>query len=427
MRGWLPLLLAGGALLALALVFHPSQLALLAATLPAAAPPAPLAAFSSAPAAAGCAGGAAAAPPDGIHWVPIDALLDLNTSARALAPGCPPLPALCRMQDFFDEVMVISLPRVGGRVRRVHRQLTALGTPYTMVQARDKRTGDVTGLAHLMVADHGNPGVLSLYMTHLAMLQYILKSPFRNFVFFEDDVTFAADFPAAFDAAARALPPDWVGAWLGWISQFREGVPLPAPGALWAAPKWGLAQACALGLSREAAQILYDGLIEHKMIIDQAPFRALIAAHPSRVHVASPPVAAANPYTDSTMGHNWPHPGADYRAANDVQRARFDLFGGGYAPGAAYAGAQCAAVERGFDYFGGDVVEGGFSDTRTARPLALASAEACCQACMDDWPRCRFWTHIAGDGLCYLKYNRLGRRPAREDFTSGSVTNGFGA
>jgi hypothetical protein len=369
----------------------------------------------------------------GIVWVPIDALADLNTSAFRPAPGCPPLPALCRLQDVFDEVIVLSLPRFPQRAERAAAQLVALGTPFTMVQARDKRTGDVAGLAPaLMLADHGSPGVFALYLTHLAMLRYVTAGPFRNFVFFEDDVTFAADFPAAFDAAARALPPDWVAAWLGWIAQRRSDVPAPPPGALWAAPVWH-AQACALGLTREAAALLFDALLEFKHIIDQGPFRRLLETFPGRAWAAFPPVAAANPYTDSTMGHGWPHSGRVYRDANLVERARFDFWGGGYSSArrAPASAPSCVRLEAGHDYAGADVRGGGFpkwGDPAVDPPVPAASAAECCAACLEDWPRCHYFTHVASDGggKCYRKYSSSGRVAVPQaDTVSGCAASGW--
>jgi GR25 family glycosyltransferase involved in LPS biosynthesis len=366
----------------------------------------------------------------GIVWVPTDALADLNTSAFQPAGGCPPPPALCRLQDVFDEVIVLSLPRFPQRAQRAAAQLVALGTPFTMVQARDKRTGDVAGLApQLMRDDHGSPGVFALYLTHLAMLRYVAQGPFRHFVFFEDDVTFAADFPAAFDAAARALPADWVAAWLGWIAQRRTDVPAPPPGALWATPIWH-AQACALGLTREAAALLYDALLEFKHIIDQGPFRRLLGAFPGRAWAAYPPVAAANPYTDSTMGHGWPHSGADYRAANLVERARFDFWGRGYSGwGRAPGAAACVGVEAGHDYKGADVRGGGFpkwGDPAVDPPVPAATAAQCCAACLEDWPRCHYYTHVAADGACYRKYSSGGRAEVPQaDTVSGCAASGW--
>ena len=370
--------------------------------------------------------------PRGIVWVPTDSLLDLNTSAFRPAPGCPPLPAQCHLQDVFDEVVVLSLPRFPQRARRIAAQLNALGTPFTMVHARDKRTGDVAGFAkELMVKDHGSPGALGLLLSHLAILRYITAGPFSNFLILEDDVTFAADFPQAFDAAARALPRDWVTAWLGWIAQRRSDVPAPPqPGALWAVPLWH-GQSCAVGIAREAASLLYDALLYFKETIDQLPYRRLQETFPTRVWAAYPPVVAAMPYTESTMGHGWPHSGTDYRAANLVERARFDLWGGGYAgPGRAPRAGACLPMEEGVDYFGEDVRGGGFprvGEPAIDAPVAAASPRECCAACQEDWPRCHFFTFDASAELCYRKYSSRGRVEAGKELVSGGVESGWEA
>ena len=352
--------------------------------------------------------------------------LELRPSTRPgvvdTEDGCPPLPALCRLQDVFDEVIVLapahSPPQ---RAQRTAAQLAALGTPFTLVQARnDSSAGEAL----------------------LAVLRRVAAGPARHCALLADGVTLAADFPAAFDAAARALPAGWAGAWLGWAALQLGDVPAPQrAGALWAAPAAPPAQACALGLTREAAAAALQQLLLPRSLqqgaAEGALGRALLQAFPGRAWAAHPPVAAADPYTPEGPTQGWPQPGADFARASALSRQRFDLWGRGFSREALAPPHACPEAEVGFDYFQGDVASGSGSggsggETGGGAPLApepalpAATPSDCCSACLRDWPRCRFWTHHpSAGGQCYLKRSRQGRRPAAGFVSGGAGSEGW--
>ena len=58
-------------------------------------------------------------------FVTVDALLDVNFSTHRVAPGCPST-GLCCLQDVFDEIIVLSLPRRVAELTRIRAQLRSL-------------------------------------------------------------------------------------------------------------------------------------------------------------------------------------------------------------------------------------------------------------------------------------------------------------
>ncbi|ELR17228.1 uncharacterized protein ACA1_059050 [Acanthamoeba castellanii str. Neff] len=88
---------------------------------------------------------------DGHHppFIKIEELLTTagDVSRQRRAPGCPPEGTLCRLEDVFDEIFVISLPRATDRLARVRAQLAALGVPYTLVHALEGKL--MAGAHHL--------------------------------------------------------------------------------------------------------------------------------------------------------------------------------------------------------------------------------------------------------------------------------------
>ena len=413
-------------------------LATLAAATTASAPvsapaPAPAVAASAPPAAAPAAAAALAAaplsaqaqplPPPPLHppWTTLDALLDVDFSGRQMAQGCPPVGALCRLQDIFDEIIVISLPRFEQRNKRMFAQLAELDIPYRLVQAHDKRSGAMAGLAnHIMALQYNrNPGTLSLFASHLSLLEYVRVSPLRHVLFLEDDCTFASDFPTAFDAAIRTVPADWRALWLGWLSE--GGVPNPEAGQLWVRPN-AILTSFAIALHRDAAALVQRELIASRQPIDVQPWITLLQTMGAQAYALSPPPIASSPYADSTLGNGWPFPGKTWALQNSIDQWRFDFFGPGYRRGMSQALPVCPVLEEGWDYVEANVDGAG---------MRLGSTvEECCWACQEDWPRCKFWTLVKkGDFAgCWLKTSNAGRSwVGVEEVVSGNTVHAFTA
>ena len=358
-------------------------------------------------------------PPGDLHWVPVASLPDANFSAhRPPAPGCPPPPALCRLEHVFDEILVLSLPRFAGRTARILAQLRALGAPFTLIHAHDARS---VGFLALKM----DKSTMALLMTHVAIAEYIRRSPFRHVLLFEDDATLANDFPPAFDAVARALPPDWSFLQLGQSILLKGGDPACLPSGPLILRKaatcidayWGL---FAVAFSRGALEVLRRTILGSKRSADKDQFEALVQAFPSGSFFTWPPLVAMNPFYGSTLGHSWPESPADWLRTNGVATGRFDLRGPGYREGGgvsvpAIAPSQCLAQhaqQRGIEVgLGRDILWVKMKDRgrKGADDAAVSSRHeselACCVACTQSFPVCVAWAYHIQKQACSLKWS----------------------
>ena len=171
--------------------------------------------------------------PHDSQWTPVDALLDVDFKYKVPAPGCSLTGSRrCTLNDVFDEIIVLSLPRRKLEATRIRNQLRELGVRHTLVHAFDKRSASMQALAQNVLSVQQKAGVLALYKTQLAVFDYIQRSPFERFLILEDDVLLRRDFPAAFDAGIRHIPTDWRILFLG------ANVRSSARSAQWAAGGW---------------------------------------------------------------------------------------------------------------------------------------------------------------------------------------------
>lgn len=339
-------------------------------------------------------------------FVKLDDLLASANSARLArqrrpARGCPPPSTgrLCRLEDVFDEIIVISLPRATDRLARVRAQLRALGVPYTLVHAVDGRLmGGSAELAKLVMADQRDqhPGVFSLFLTHLGLMEYVARSPgLERVLLLEDDVILCADFPRAFDTRVRRIPDDWRLLWLGgvvdWTSRYKNAealdhfvdVGFARPVTLWSS--W------AVGIHREAAAVIGPTMVAARGAIDQKAYQECIAKWPDQTVLMWPPVAMTNPYHGSLLGHNWGIPPAVWARNNGLDMAHYDLARGYHTGGELGADVRCV-VDRN-DAGGSDDDYGAweYPKAQIAGRAVTASAAECCARCSAYFPQCQAW------------------------------------
>jgi GR25 family glycosyltransferase involved in LPS biosynthesis len=340
-------------------------------------------------------------------FIKLDELVGVNFSQRVPAPGCPPESTgrLCRLQDVFDEIILISLPRFTERLARARAQLCDLEVPYTLIHAVDaKSMPNVAYLAKIVMHDprEQHPGVFSLYLTHMGVLAYIERSPSKRVFILEDDVTFCADFPRAFDARMRRIPDDWRMLWLGalverpnfytnhrMINRFAE--------VNYARPLI-IATAWAVGIHRDAAKLMARSLEDSREAMDRQAFVNALKKWPMESYIVWPPVAATNPYSGSTLGHGWPIAPADWARDNGLDLANYDFQRGYHRGGELGADLRCVVT---VDH-GGEGVAWEYPAETVVNKVALATADQCCAKCSADWPRCQAWQWHHMDLSCVL-------------------------
>jgi hypothetical protein len=162
-----------------------------------------------------------------------------TVSVAGRAKGCPPPPALCRMSDVFDEIVVLSLPRRAAQFKRLSSQLRALGETFTLVNGYDIRTRAVSSMWERFTRrgdGYDTVGEFAVGLGWLSILEHVVASGAQHVVVFEDDAVFHSNFPVEFDRRIRQLPPDWaifylgatqINLWNGEQVKWPEGVDVP--------------------------------------------------------------------------------------------------------------------------------------------------------------------------------------------------------
>jgi len=188
------------------------------------------------------------------------------SSPRRRAPGCPPASSgrLCALTDYFDEVVVLTIPRRARQLARLRRQLEALNASEatTEVVGFDKLSAVAQAAWAMYIRDrvvvdlgYDTLGELCVGLGWLAILEHVANSGAERTLVLEDDAVFHVDFPAEFDRRARLVPDNWLLFYLGATQHLWE-----QDGAQWPEDEvpeyykivnaWG---AFAVGVSREAA------------------------------------------------------------------------------------------------------------------------------------------------------------------------------
>ncbi|ELR17234.1 LPS glycosyltransferase subfamily protein [Acanthamoeba castellanii str. Neff] len=374
-------------------------------------------------------------PPHSEGEPPFIKVEDLRAASNvSRAPGCPPEATgrLCRLEDVFDEILLISLPRATDRLARARRQLRELGVPYTLVHAVDARL--MAGSAHLAkvimkdpVDQH--PGVLGLYLTHLGLMDYVTRSAgLERVLILEDDVTFCADFPRAFDARMRRMPSDWRMLWLGALvfeaTYYKDAQALDHFIDAGLARPASIATTWAVALHREAAALMTEKMIISQKAMDQQGFADGVVKWPNQTVLMWPPVAVTNPYSGSGLGHTWLVTPSIWANDNGLDLANFDLARGYHVGGElgndlrCVVGPDSAEVEAPWAYPEEFVV---------LREVMVNSSAECCAKCSTDFPRCQAWLWYphTTNRTCVLSSNPTARvlsdEPAAPTAVSGRM------
>ncbi|ELR17235.1 LPS glycosyltransferase subfamily protein [Acanthamoeba castellanii str. Neff] len=379
-------------------------------------------------------------------FVKVDELLDGTTHyspQRRPATGCPPVAAgrLCRLEDVFDEIFVISLPRATDRLARVRAQLRALGVPYTLVHAVDGRLmASSAELAKNVLVNpvDQHPGVLGLYLTHLGLLDYVTRSAgLERVLILEDDVTFCADFPRAFDARMRRMPSDWRMLWLGalvFTPTYQNPEALDHFVDVGFARPTHVMTSFALGLHREAAAFVAEKMLASREAIDEHPYNEALHLWPNQTFIVWPPVAMTDPYSGSTIGHGWWPPPAVWAHDNGLDLSNFDLARGYHVGGELGSDLRCVVVADGptaiSDEDNSDDDDDDEVATEAENPKGFFVGQAevvnssaeCCAKCSRDFPWCRAWRWYTHTHRCVLDSGaEAARVPSAKRAVSGRM------
>jgi hypothetical protein len=358
---------------------------------------------------------------------------------RQPAAGCPPEATgrLCRLEDVFDEIFLISMPRATVRLARVRAQLRALGVPYTLVHAVDGRLmGGSAELVKIIMADPSeqHPGVLGLFLTHLGILDYVGRSPgLERVLILEDDVTFCADFPRAFDARMRRMPSDWRLLWLGalvFTPTYQNAEALDHFVDVGFARPTRISTVFALGLQREAAAFALEQLLASPGLMDERPFKNGLVKWPNQTLIMWPPVATAEPFSGSTLGHGWWASPSVWAHDNGFDLANFDLVRGYHVGGELGSDLRCVTDEpEASDEGDGAESEEELDEAKKPNPWGyfvgqvevVNSSAECCAKCSRDFPWCRAWRWYTRTHRCAITSDTGAPVPSAKRAVSGRM------
>lgn len=378
-------------------------------------------------------------PSDALQWVPSENISAiLNATTRHVAGGCPPPPALCRLEHVFTHVFIIGMPRAVSRARRAAAQVRALGCPFTLIAAVDAvelwaRNPTMRSIEN----GNGGRGSTALALTHRHVLGFlsVALADGEHALVLEDDVTFSSDFVERFDAIARSFEAraaeagaePWRFFFLGsnvWRSECSQRGDVVDGQSIFIAPgiaSVDLMKKCvqhlygsvAFAVDKKGAETIQESLRTCDCPIDTGPYATVHERFPRGSFIAWPLIASMSPYTSYVVGNGQAFFSVEEWAAwNWLSEDRFDFRGDGYVAGATTVRMRsCANVtrEEGVDFVGYNV-------RWLDRPR---NEDECCDACRRDFIYCRAWTftqnETSGTRRCELKSAAAGRTPAAQD------------
>lgn len=113
-----------------------------------------------------------------------------------------------RLNEFFDQILVINLNRRPDRLEKVSREFQRHNLEVSVAEAYDGR---------LMYPKHPAKvaGQLGCLKSHLECIRYARDHKLQNVLILEDDVEFHDELEERFSQAVEALPPWWDVLYLG--------------------------------------------------------------------------------------------------------------------------------------------------------------------------------------------------------------------
>jgi len=113
------------------------------------------------------------------------------------------------LNDYFEKIYCINLDRRPDRWEESLKEFEKLNINVERVSAIDGQTIiPPTGFRYPV-------GAFALLLTHIQIIQNAIRNGYKNFLLFEDDVTFIDDFYEKFNAKIQYLPNDWDMFYLG--------------------------------------------------------------------------------------------------------------------------------------------------------------------------------------------------------------------
>lgn len=113
-----------------------------------------------------------------------------------------------KLNDFFDEILVINLDKRQDRLDKVCRQFAKHDLSVSRAQAYD-------GRVMYPKLDPKTAGQLGCMKSHLECIRYAKSKNLRNILILEDDVEFHDNLEQRFTEAIEGLPPYWALLYLG--------------------------------------------------------------------------------------------------------------------------------------------------------------------------------------------------------------------
>ena len=218
---------------------------------------------------------------------------------QTLKSRCPET-GLCTLNQYFDEVVVLTLPRRTRQLTRTRKQMDQLNVTHTEFVGLDKLSAVAQSIwasyiRDRVVQDLGYDTIseLCVGLGWLAILDHIVNSGNERTLVLEDDVVFHREFPTEFDRRTRIIQEDWLLFFLG-SSQHMwhdEGAIFPetdAPEYYNVRDTWG---AFAVGVSREAAIRMLEKHRKLDCRIDICTTQVITKKHSDRCFAAYPHIA----------------------------------------------------------------------------------------------------------------------------------------
>lgn len=235
-----------------------------------------------------------------------------ETKVTGKAKGCPPSPALCKLSDVFDEIVVLTLPRRTRQFTRFMNQMAALNETVTVIHGVDIKTRVVQSMwdsFKYQKNGYDTIGELAVGFGWLSVLEHVVNIEAERAVVFEDDAIFHLNFPEEFDRRIRKIPNDWNIFYLGstqfqlWNGEQVEWPPnVEVPDYYIPIYTWG---AFAIGFNRAMALSMLAQHAKMDCRIDICTFPNELRRQRGKNYAAYPHIVIADVrYSDLRAGGN---------------------------------------------------------------------------------------------------------------------------